>query len=84
MDEILRKIKIRLGVVYDDPIKDEELTDRITACIEDMALADVPEAAKTTQLYLDTVERYLQGGQNDLIYIANVIKLRGVADASPT
>lgn len=80
--ETLDKIKLRLGMLYTDPLKDEELTDRITAAMEDIKGAGVSITAIETQLGLDTIERYLRGGQNDNLYIANIIKLRLVGETN--
>nr|WP_315022896.1 hypothetical protein [uncultured Aminipila sp.] len=74
---VLQRIKLRLGVLYDDPLKNTELTERIDACKEDMTGAGVLAEKLETPLAVDTIERYILGGQNDPIYISNVIKLRG-------
>lgn len=74
--DTLAKIKLRLGVVYEDPLKNAELTGRIEACKLDLIGAGVPTENLETELAIDTIERYIRGGQNDSIYISNLIKLR--------
>ena len=74
---ILAKVKLRLGIMYSDP-KDLEIAGRIDACAFDMLNAGVPQANLSSELAMDTIERYINGGQNDSIYIANVLKLRGM------
>lgn len=72
--EILNKIKLRLGIIYTDPLKDQELADRIESAIDDMD--GVKREQIESPLGIDTIERYLRGGQNDNIYISNITKLR--------
>lgn len=74
---ILAKVKLRLGIVYSDSLKDLEIAGRIDACVFDLLNAGVPQANLSSELAMDTIERYINGGQNDSIYIANVLKLRG-------
>lgn len=76
VQEILNKIKLRLGVIYTDPLKDQELTDRIESALDDMEMSGVKREQIESPLGIDTVERYLRGGQNDNIYISNITKLR--------
>ena len=76
--DTLQKIKLRLGIVYDDPLKNAELTGRIEACVFDLINGGVPALNLESELAIETIERYIKGGQNDAIYIANLIKLRGV------
>lgn len=77
---MLGKIKLRLGITYEDTLKNAELTGRIEACKMDLVNGGVPSENLESDLALDTIERYIRGGQNDPIYIANVIKLRGIED----
>ena len=74
---LLAKIKLRLGIVYSDSLKDLEIAGRIDACVFDLLNAGVPQANLSSELAMDTIERYINGGQNDSVYIANVLKLRG-------
>lgn len=78
---VLDKVKIRMGIVYSDSlIKDVEIQGRIDSCVLDLLHAGVPLENLENELAIDTIERYLKGGQNDSIYIANAIKLRRIVE----
>ncbi len=80
---LVRQMKLRLGIWYDDPLKDEEIAGHIDAAYQDLTSAGASEAAVTSGLGLDTIERYLRGGQNDRIYLANLVKLAWRKEETP-
>ncbi len=84
--ELLPTIKSRLGIYYDDPIKDAEILSMINAATQTLRSSGISRGALKTPLAIDTIIIYIKMALstepkdsviNPLI-ISNIIQLRGL------
>ncbi len=82
MREVVNKIKLRLGILYDDPLKDKELEFMAEAAKQDLLLAGVSDESINSDLGISTIILHIKmqdSGMSNFwtLYISNIVKLRG-------
>lgn len=83
---LLETVKLRLGILYTDPLKDSEIQSIIDGAKEDMKLSGVESSQLESPLAVENIIIYAKMAQLNLatdftlhpVYISNLVKLRGL------